>query len=227
MPIKPTAFDANDYRKVMGDLYASPAVSDTEIEIARKNMEQLEKEAADKQVALYKLEIQFGKDHHVNGTPTYGMLTIWESGTKLHGGGDAMLYICPGKRLKRNDCEAVIPDAVNGRSIVVCPTCLTPWRNTEIIGQLFFRLPIQRWAEVIHHWFLRLDMNADIRVKYFYQDIRLVSEREQEKELRGELLEKARSAGQRITRIYPLANIIKDVNAGASMYNRILDFLRM
>jgi hypothetical protein len=69
-------------------------------------------------------------------------------------------------------------------------------------------------------------MNADLRIKYFYDDIRAASAAEQEKELRGELLEKARAAPRRISRVYLLNDLIKDVNAGASMYTRILAFLR-
>jgi hypothetical protein len=224
---KATAFDSRAFRKVAGDLYASPLVSDEQVALAKKNVEELEKKAAAECHALYKLEIQFGKNHHVDGKLTYGMLSVWESGTKLHGGGDALLYECPGKYLKINNCEGIIPDSMNGRTVVVCPHCLMAWKNADLIGHTYYNLPITKWAEVAHRWFLRLNMNADIRVKYFYQDIRKVSDQEQEKELRGELLEKARSQAQRVSRIYPLANIVKDVNAGADMYNRILAFLRM
>ena len=226
MSINETAFDARAFRQVAGDLYASAAVTEAEVEAARQNMLTLKKAAAEKRVALYKIEVQFGRNHHVNGESTYGMLTLWESGTKLHGGGDAMLYVCPGKYMKRNDCEHVIPDAVNGRSVVVCPSCLTAWSNQQLIGQHAYRFSIQTWAEVIQTWFLRLDMNADLRIKYFYDDIRAASAAEQEKELRGELLEKARAAPRRISRVYLLNDLIKEVNAGASMYTRILAFLR-
>jgi hypothetical protein len=101
------------------------------------------------------------------------------------------------------------------------------WKNVDLIGHTYYNLPIAKWAEVVHRRFLRLNMNADIRVKYFYQDIRVASAKEHAKEMRGELLEKARSDAQRISRVYPLANIIKDVNAGADAYTRILDFLKM
>lgn len=224
-----TPFDARAYREVAKDLCVSPALldSDVAVTLARKNLETLEKQAADKKLALYKIEIQFGKGHHVDGQLTYGMLTLWESGTKLHGGGDALLYVCPGRELRKNDCTGVIADALLGRAVVVCPHCMTAWRQEEIIGQTYYRLPIQKWAEVVHRWFIRLNMNADLRVKYFYQDIRVASEAEQVKQLKGELLEKARSSAQRISRVYPLENIVRDVSAGADMYARILSFLKM
>jgi hypothetical protein len=229
MPRAETAFDARAFREVAKDLCVSAAFADGDVavEMAKKNIEALEREAAEKHVALYKVEVQFGSKHHVDGQPTYGMLTLWESGTKLHGGGDALLYICPGKEKRVSNCEGVIPDTMLGRAVVVCPHCLTAWPNTQLIGQIYYRLPIQKWAEVVHRWFVRLNMNADIRVKYFYQDIRVASEKEQAKELRGELLESARSQAQRVSRVYPLENIIKDVSAGADMYNRILAFMRM
>lgn len=227
MAVKQTKYDQADFRKVVGDLYASAAVTEDEVAAAKKNMELLEKEASSKLVALYKLEVQFGSKHHIDGTPTYGMLTVWENGTKLHGGGDALLYACPSKHLKVGTCEAIIPDAVNGRSVVVCPECLVAWKNEQLIGQTYYRLPINIWADVVYSWFLRLNMNADIRVKYFYQDIRKAADAEQNKEMRGEALERARSDSQRITRIYPLCNIVKDVTAGADTRNRILSFLKL
>lgn len=227
MSINQTMFKSQNFRQVYGDLYASAAVTDEQVAQAKKDMERLEQEAQSKQVGLYKIEIQFGKNHHVNGELTYGMMTLWESGTKLHGGGDALLYICPGKYNKQSTCEHVIPDQYNGRAVVVCPSCFTAWKREDLIGQLYFNLPIQKWAQVIHHWFLNLGMNADIRVKYFYDDIRAASDKEQEKELKGEVLERARSDARRPTRVYPLANIIKDTSAGADLFGRILAFLRM
>ena len=224
--VKQTTVGTPGFRQVMGDLYASAAVTDEQVANAKKDLEALEKQAASKCVAFYKIEVQFGKNHHINGTPTYGMVTIWESGTKLHGGGDSLLYVCPGKSLGKNECESVIPDSVNGRSVVVCPHCYTSWKNVELIGQHYYRLPIQKWAEVIYRWFLRLNLNADIRVKYFYDDIRAITAKEKKHHIGGDFLERARSSDQRISRVYPLANILKDVNAGADIYNRILAFLK-
>lgn len=226
MRVKETAATTEAYRHIVGDLYAGPAVTDAEVAAAKENMILLEAEAGRKKVALYKLEVQFGIKHHINGFPTYGMLTFWESGTKLHGGGDAMLYVCPGKYQKKNECEAIIPDHVNGGAVVMCPKCLLLWKDVELIGQIYYKLPIQKWAEVMYRWFIRLNMNADIRKKYNYEDIRVAAAREQQKEMRGDLLERARSTERRVPATYPLANIIRDVNAGADMTKRILSFLR-
>lgn len=216
-----------DYRHVEGDLYASPAVSEEDLAKWRQSMRFLETESASKKLAKFKLEVQFGRDHHVDGRPTPGVLTIWESGSKLHGGGDALLYVCPGKYNKVSTCDGVIPDALNGRAVVICPHCMTAWKDVDLIGQRFLRVPIVKWADAIYYWFIKLHLNSDIRVKYFYDDIRKASEHEQMKQLKGEVLEKARSDARRSTRIYPLQHIIKDVNAGADLHKRILAFLRM
>lgn len=229
MAIQHTPFDARDFRNVAGDVYVSQNISDSDlvVRLARENVSALEKKAAEKQVALYRIEVQFGRNHHVCGGNTYGMITLWESGTKLHGGGDSLLYTCPGKHLKRNDCASVIPGVLGGGAIVVCPSCALAWNRDDLVGQTYYRLPIQKWAYVVHRQFVRLSMNADICVKYFYDDIRAVSEEEQLRGLKGDLLGKARGVGRRVSRVYPLDNIIKDVNGGADLYTRFLAFLRM
>jgi hypothetical protein len=225
VPVRGSQYRRDQFRQVEGEssFYASPAVTDEELAEWRDRMKLFE--GQDKPVAKYKLEIQFGVDHHVQGT-TYGVITIWENGSHFNGGADALLYACPGKHLQVNGCEAIIPDAVTGRKIVVCPRCFMAWKAKDLIGQTFYRLPLQKWAEVVHRWYIRLNLDADIRIKYHYDDIRLASEKEQEKELRGEVLERARSSARRKPRVYPLEYIIKDVNAGADLQKRILAFLR-
>ena len=222
-----TMFRSQDFRQVRPDLYASPAVSDAEAAAAKKGIEKLEKQAEERLVAHYKIEITFGVRHHVATKPTYGALVVYESGTKLHGGGDALLYQCPGKHTGRNECESIIPDHLLGGSTVICPACYTAWSSDVLIGQTQYTRTIESWADIVEGWFRRLGSNADIVVKHFYDDIRAATAKEQEKELRGEVLEAARSKNRRIQRVYTLAEIVKDVNAGDTLYNRIYAFLRM
>lgn len=224
-PVRGSIYRQDQFRKVDGEqnFFVSPAVTDEELAEWRDRMKLFE--GRDKPVAKYKLEIQFGVDHHVQGT-TYGVVTVWENGSHFNGGADALLYVCPGKHRQVNECEAVISDSVVGRRIVVCPRCLMAWKAGDLIGQTFYRLPLEKWAEVVHRWYVRLNLDADIRVKYHYDDIRIASEKEQERELRGEVLERARSSARRKPRVYPLEYIIKDVNAGADLQRRILAFLR-
>jgi len=226
MGMNKTPIDPRKFREVDDRIMASTAVSPEEIKKVKEAMDKLEQKAEDKIVAEYKIEILFGVKHSVHNT-AYGVMTLWESGSKLHGGGDALLYVCPGKSRKYNECDGIIPDAVNGFSMVPCPTCGMVWKREELIGDTFYRLPMSRWADVILYWFVKLKMNADIRIKYHYRDIRKAAEEEQQKNLRGEKLLPARDEKNRIPRIYPLANIIKDTAAGADLYSRILDFVRM
>jgi len=198
-----------------------------ELEAIKSRMKALDELLGEKGLAKYKLEVMFGKDHSLR-KPTGGMVSFWESGNKLHGGGDSKLYVCDSmdpKKTKGPGCGAFIPDSANGLNFIVCPACGKMWKNDHITGEYFYKLPIQSWADVLLKWFLKLEMNADIRVKYHKDDIRNAAAIEQEKEKRGEVLGKARSFAQRPCYIYPLRNIIKDTSAGADLRGRILAFL--
>lgn len=180
---------------------------------------------AEKKPASYKLEVMFNDErsyHKAFG----GVVTWWESGSKLHGGGDAKIYLCPGKELKGTQCEAFLFDSHNGMNFIVCPECGSLWKGEEVYGEVFYRLPIEKWADVLLSWFVRLGLDADIRIKYARDDIRTVAMREQEKQMGGEILLEARSDKRRSTAVYPLHNIIKDTSAGAGLRERILAFLK-
>ncbi len=215
-------------RKVAEGVYASPRVSAQEAEAVKRQLAALGQQHADDVVAKYKIEVMFGTKHTVQGL-AYGVLTIWESG-QLNGGGENAAYICPGKHKKYNECEGVIPDAAMGLSVVVCPECGVMWKRHDLIGEQFFRLPIQKWADVILHWFIKTGMDADVRLKYTYRhknlDIRGASEREQDRQMKGDLLNPIRDKEHRTSKLYPLKNIIKDTSAGADLYTRILSFVR-
>ncbi len=221
--------DRSAYRQVTDDLFASPLVDERTAQVIKDKLKELGKIRADEVIAQYKLEVMFGTRHTVRGL-AYGVLTIWENGTKLHGGGDSSLYVCPGKYTKRNECDAIIPDNAMGLSVVVCPKCAVMWKREELFSEQFFRLPIQRWADVLLYWFVKTGMDADIRLKYSYKhknlDIRGAAGHEQERQMKGDLLGKIRDTQHRVARIYPLKNIIQDTAAGADLYTRILSFVR-
>jgi len=221
--------DKSAYRQVSDELFASPLVSEQTAQVIKDKLKELNKIRADEVIARYKLEVMFGTKHTVRGL-AYGVLTIWENGTKLHGGGDSSLYVCPGKNTKRNDCDAIIPDNAMGLSMVFCTNCGVLWKREELYSEQFFRLPIQRWADVIMYWFVKTGMDADIKIKYSYRykdmDIRTAAGAEQAKQLRGDILNRVRDKEHRVSRLYPLKNIIKDTSAGADLYTRILAFVR-
>lgn len=207
------------------DLLATPAVSKEEMAIVEEKIQAMDKLLADKKLAKYKLEVMFGEDRSMH-KPFSGVVTWWESGSKLHGGGDNKLYICPGKERAGNGCEGLLPDIVTGLNLILCPKCKSLWRAEEVHGEVFYRLPMQKWSDVLLSWFLKLGLNADIRIKYARDDIRGAAFKDIEKRMDGEILEKARSFDRRSTSIYSLANIIKDTSAGAGLHERILAFLK-
>lgn len=233
-PVAGSAFRRSQYRPLEGaeNMLVSPAVSEEDIARWRDRAKLL---AVDKPiVARYLIEVLFGVRHHVHGL-AYGSITLWERGAHFNGGGDSAVYMCPGKSKNINECSAIITESAN-KSIpvkgaedvrfIMCPKCRVIWRSSELIGGSFYRLPLQQWANVVYSLFLRMAMDADIRVKYSYEDIRVAAEKEQNKELRGDVLERVRSPERRRARLYPLRNIIVDVNRGATLYNRLLSFLR-
>lgn len=207
------------------ELIASPAIAPEEMAKVEEKIKALDKLLGQKKLAKYKLEVMFGEDRS-HSRPFAGVVTWWESGNKLHGGGDSKLYLCPGQDRVGNGCSAWLPDSCNGLNFIVCPECKSLWRSEEVFGEVFYRLPMQKWADVLLSWFLKLGLNADIRIKYAREDIRGAALREQEKRMDGELLSQARSFDKRSTAIYTLANIIRDTSAGADLHARILAFLK-
>lgn len=165
----------------------------------------------------YKIELFFTSARSMN-KPTPGVLSFWESGSRLHGGGDCKMYICPGKYRRVNECEAFIPDAGNASAVLFCPKCGTSWKGDDVIGEHLARLSMKQWADLLLHYFVRLEHNADIYVKHAKDDIRTVAMMEQAKNKGGESLNKVRV--KRALVIYPLKNIVKDTSAGASLLGR-------
>jgi hypothetical protein len=218
-------------KELSAELLSAPDVtriSPEEAENLKKRQEALDKLLEEKNLAKYKLEVMFSH-RHTSRAPTAGTVTWWESGTKLHGGGDAKLYLCdnsvPGSRYEGRGCGKFIPDSANGLSFIVCPHCQMMWKPEYLVGEIFYKLPLQKWAEVLHNWYMRMEGKADIYVKYGRMSVRDAQLKETEKKLQGELLTKARSIEQRSMYIYPLKNIIRDTSNGADLRSRILAFL--
>lgn len=171
----------------------------------------------------YKIELFFGKARSMT-QPTPGAISWWESGSKFHGGGDCKIYICPGKSKRINECEAFIPDSGNASGILFCPKCGVSWKGQDVIGEHLARLSMNKWADLLLHYFVRLEHNADIYVKHAKDDLRSQALREQAKYKGGELLNKARL--DRALVIYPLKNIIKDTSAGSNLLSRFQALLK-
>lgn len=213
MPVSQTAWSENQI-----PIELSPA----ELEAIQAKMKALDELLKTTKHAKYKIELFFGKARSMR-RPTSGIISWWESGSKLHGGGDAKIYICPGRRRKVNNCEAFIPDASNASAFLWCPQCGQRWEGEQVIGEHVANLMMQQWADVLLYYYVRLEHNADIYVVHAKEDIRTTAMIEQASQKGGDLLEKVRS--RRARHIYPLANIIKDVSGGADLRKRFLAFL--
>lgn len=175
--------------------------------------------------AKYKVELMFGKARGAAMTPTPGMISFWENGSKFHGGGDVKLYLCPGKFLKRSECSAVLQDSYNSGDGVVCPACGTIWKHEALIGEYLYRLPMQKWAQVLHGFFRHFEHNSDLYLKFAPEDIRSVTKMQALKQTWDGSKKLASLRDKRAKAIYPLKNIIADLNAGADLEKRIFAFL--
>jgi hypothetical protein len=215
----------DEFRPINEDYYVSKKLTEQEVAKVKEAIDKIER--PDEVKAKYKIEVNFGKDHHIDNTPTYGIINFWESGSQLGGDADAMVYVCPGKKSKVNECERPIPDCYNGLNMVVCPSCQQLWRAEHLIAEVFYRMPIQHWADALLYWFVKFDHDADVRVKYNYADVRDAAAQEQLRNMGGDVLRKIRGPSSRVPRLYPLRNIIKDASNGADLYGRFLAFLRM
>lgn len=196
-----------------------------EAERFAKQASALAKLLVDKEVkAKFKIEILFAKARSMTN-PTVGVMSFWASGAKLHGGGDDKLYLCPGLRLGRNQCQALLLEQYNNSMGIVCPSCGTMWKHEEVIGELFFNLPMRKWAEVIYRYYRLCDYNADIYLKHAREDIRSVAlEQTAKATWKGsQALERTRT--RRARHIYTLRAIIKDTSAGADLLSRFYAFL--
>ena len=182
--------------------------------------------------AKYKIEIHFGKSRTTKG-PNVGALTVFESGNRLNGEGDEMMYICsqrdsglalnaPGykdKPIQRGTggCGAYIPGSAIRGGIANCPNCGSLINAEQLTSTQLFNLTTDSLAEKLCRWFEQLESNCDIYLKYHPTDIRYKAMESTEG------LDKARML--RGLTIYPLANIIKDTSNGASLKKRFVALL--
>ena len=196
------------------ELDVAPVLTEEEADTLRKRMEAMDKILATQQKAKYKVEVHF--THKRTGRlPTPGMLSIWESGAQFHGGGDTKIYMCPSSL---GGCDGIIPYNSQGYGFLVCPTCKKTWKGGQVDGEVVHVQTVDGWAHVLLKWFVKLQHNADIYIKYPKEDIRKASRLELEKDRGGEKLARARAAKD--VYIYTLRAIIKDSANGGDLLQR-------
>jgi hypothetical protein len=203
-------------------------------------LEDLEKAKAEQALkAKYKIELHFGKNRSTSGMkPTAGALLIWESGRRLHGGGDEKMYWCG-----YPDCGKPMSTDNFAYMHAICPKCkremfLDPEARQKhidslvaenrrsdgleslpsVVGERFFKLAPTRIADLLVSTFNDLDRNADVYLKYHPLDMRYDPKHETSKDLDN--LDLARLRREPL--IYTLKRIIADTSAGADLHARFL-----
>lgn len=167
--------------------------------------------------AGYKIEIMFGPKRTPQG-PNAVLIQMWESGRRLNGEGDDLMYWCKSvDRGNQSGCGGPIPSGAIHVGIAHCPHCNNMIRADKLTGQYVLRgISTVKLAEEIEKIFHSLKDNADIYCKYNPDDIRYQAMMKENPE-RGRRL--------RGLFIYPLRNIIKDTAAGSTLQARFRAFL--
>lgn len=176
--------------------------------------------------ARYVLEILFTDDRSLH-KPFGGMLMVWTNGGYAHGGGDEKVYLCPHKVDKNGQtkhCGAPIPPSLVMHGLAACAVCKNPSHDKDLVGEVFFRIPMVSWAKVVERYFYRLDCQADIRIGILKGDLHAAAISEQERENRGDKLETVRKEREWVK--YSLPALIKDGTSGASLNSRFSAFLK-
>ena len=217
------------YDQEKAGTYRPEPMSEEELRVLEAQVKALDKLLKEEVRAKYKLEIQFGKNRTNVIKPFAGVMSCWLSGTKFHGGGDEKIFECP-------RCgNWIYPEQITQQtvqlpgkkpefmSVSVCGYCGGIWRSEQTIGERLFKLTTQNWAHAILRMFQRLDMDADLYLKYHPEDIRYKTMMEMARDRGGEEIAKARK--NRGLHIYPLKNIIVDTRNGADLYGRIKAFI--
>lgn len=181
--------------------------------------------------AKYKMQIWF-RSNRSTKKPLEFSLSFWESGKRLHGGGDEALFLCrrntdaprislADQMMVRNGrigCDSLISGEIAEETgVVVCPNCYTRHKLTEIGDAIFYRLTVDQAAEKLAWWFRKIGGNADLYAKYCPTDPRVA--------MMSRHYDARTAQEKKGLTIYPLANLLKDTLAGASLEGRIKAFI--
>jgi hypothetical protein len=199
-------------------LDVAPQLTAEEKDLLEKRKAALDKLLARKQLAKYKIELFMNGKERGPNRPYTGMVSFWESGSRLHGGGDDKVYLCPAE-----GCKGIIGGSSQGYGHLVCPSCMKVWKGTEVIGEKVHKHTTADWAKVIHRYFIHLGFNADIYLKYMRFELRGAASLEQMRQYHGDKLNQIRNSRQYV--VYPLRHIIKDTAAGSELLARFRAFL--
>lgn len=190
---------------------------------------------ANKFKGKYKIQIWFKSDRS-DKKPIAFSLSAWQSGKRLHGGGDEMMFLCrrhagvrdllpseiafseshkitPGPR----GCGLFIPgeNSVNGR--VVCPHCGANHDAEHVGDAVFFRLTVDNAVKVLVNWYRKLGGCADLYAKYTPLDPRTI--------MMSKAIDPRTAREKKGLTIYPWKNILEDTSNGSSLESRFRAFI--
>ena len=201
-----------------------------------KQIEKLAEDSAKEKAkkAKYKIQIWFKSDRSDRASIAFS-LSFWESGKRMHGGGDEMMFVCrrhadapaPPKHVlaaarmvnsSPNGCGAIIPgDLVQPGGHVVCPNCQMLHAAHDIADAIFYRLPVSKAATVLADWWRKLESNADIYAKYRPSDPRVAQMAKNYDPITARM--------KKGLTIYPLERILIDTLHGATVESRMKAFI--
>lgn len=196
----------------------------------KETLEALEK-AGKYSRATWKIQLWIKSDRSVHKPLTF-TLSVWESGKRLHGGGDESAFFCrrnpaaPAPKAppfgamrsvfkataSPDGCDGVIPGGSASGGIIVCPHCGVRWDTEAIADSLFYRVPVEVAAEIVAKRFRQLGNDCDIFVKFRPEDVRV------------KMMAASYGLHEAIKLkglvIYPLARILVDTSNGATLESR-------
>jgi hypothetical protein len=217
----------------------APQFTSQELENINESIKALEKVLKRPDLGKYKIEVMFTSARRTQG-PVSGMLNIWESGKQLaNNDGDVKVFMCPGLHMARLGrrpqhtidptpasvtCQSIIPDITNGLGYLVCPGCQTRWEAEDVIGEVYYNVPIETWGLILLHHFAILGHNADIILKHPRRELQEAAAARGT--THGDSTDLAKVRTGRIVCAYPLRNIIADTSNGSDILSRFMAFLR-
>lgn len=215
-------FEEDKPRPVKGE-EASPELIQRLLHV--QSSEDLEK-AGKISRAKWKIQIWIKSDRSIH-KPLVFSLSFWESGKRLHGGGDESAFVCrrnPGAPMPpkppfaaigrspfkaeatTEGCNGVILGEYAQHGRVVCPHCGVQWDTEHIADSIFYRVPVERAGVIISDWFHKLEDSCDLYIKYRAQDIRT--------KMMAQHYGLAEAIRLKGLAIYPLAHIMTDAANG-------------
>lgn len=167
--------------------------------------------------ATYKIEVVFSHERSTY-KPMFGGVVLWFSGSEYHGGGDSKAYWCP-------QCGSIIPPMAHDVVHSACPECGWHGPGKDLVGEYYYRLPLQHWATVLLDHYQRCNFDANILLRYHPEVLHKVYASLQERASNADRLDQLRVRRLLDGSMYHMHSILKDVSAGSELRTRFRAFL--